>query len=180
MHLFLISLLYTNNSSEHLFFHYSRVMAVSVCSLCRLNLLVPTPAWRLRLVPPHPLLSDRRFSEREGWAGVAHHIYGVPGEGAGVAAAPEIAWLGKERSRLLTGHSSCRWWGRAWCKAGQQQNWLVCVGREGRTVLKAEWASFRGVLISLCVFCFPAFSQFLMLVLLSCAADFLFRHYNER
>lgn len=44
----------TDNSSEHLLCHYSRVMAVSVCSLCRLNLLVPTPAWRLRLVPPPP------------------------------------------------------------------------------------------------------------------------------
>lgn len=128
-------------------------MAVSVCSLCRLNLLVPTPAWRLRLVlPPIPLLS-----EREGWAGVAHHIYGIcpcwcSWRGCRCSSHSSSSWhdwLGKERTRFLTGNSRCRWWGRTWREAGRQQNWLVCVGRED-TVFQAEWASFHSVLISFC------------------------------
>lgn len=67
-------------------------MAVSVCSLCRLNLLVPTPAWRLRLVlPPIPLLSDKdSLKERAGLVSPTVFMVftpaGVPGEGAGVAA----------------------------------------------------------------------------------------------
>lgn len=93
--LFLISLLWTNNSSEHLLFHYSRVMAVSVCSLCRLNLLVPTPAWRLRLVPspPHFFLTRDALKERAGLLLptilVVFAAGGVPAQGAGVAVAPD-------------------------------------------------------------------------------------------
>lgn len=81
-------------------------MAVSVCSLCRLNLLVPTPAWRLRLVLlPHPTSFWQGFSEREVLAGVAHRIYGIypcwcPWRGCRCSSHSSSSWhdwLGKER-----------------------------------------------------------------------------------
>lgn len=109
-------LLWTNNGSNHHRFPYSRVMAISVCSSCRLNLLVLAQAWRLRLVPPssHVLLTRDYPKER---AGVVlptislmfDHI-GGPGEGAtviAVALAPNMTdWA---RVTLLTGNKRCRW-----------------------------------------------------------------------
>lgn len=96
---------------------------------------------------------------------------GVPGEGAGVAVAPDTTgWQGEKQAadrkqQVQMVRKDLVW---SWTTAE-----FTCVGRED-TVLKAEWASFHGVLISCCVFCFPAFFQFLLLVLLSntCAADF--------
>lgn len=88
----LTSLRWTNNGPSHHVFHYSRVMAVSVCLFCRLNLLVLTQAWILALVPPlsHFLLTRDDPKERAGLVlpttSVMFDHVGGPREGAAVIA----------------------------------------------------------------------------------------------
>lgn len=163
--LFLTSLLWTNNGSKHLLFHYFRVMAVSVCSLCRLNLLVPTPAWRLRLVLPplHFFLTRDYLKERADLLlptiFMIFNCVGGPGEGAtvtAVAVAPNMTdWARREPDSLQETVGADGEEG-TWCSVGQQQKWLVFVRRED-AVLKAVQVSIHGILISFCILSFLAF-----------------------
>lgn len=161
----LTSLLWTNNGSNHHLFHYSRVMAVSVCSFWRLNLLVLTRAWRLRLVPPpsHFLLTRDYPKERAGLVlptiSVMFDHVGGPGEGAtvtAVALAPNMTGWARRGSHFWQEIEGADGEERTLCTVGQQQNWLVFVRREDAD-LKAVQAAIHGIIISFGILSFLAF-----------------------